>query len=318
MAMLSNALAIIGFIILIVIVVWGLVRIASLSTGSLSDLFGSKPKVEVTAPKTAVSGQPIALTWKYTGKEVGTFSFLYQCAENFQFVTSVPGNASNAVTKIPCGAAISVGSSTAATVIPSSTATSPVSVPVTIVFTSQDGNTRAEGSATISVTPGSATPPVQPPPPPPTSGGTPKPKPTTKPTTYTPTVRRQVALVPHAASGPTDLAVRMITAGVIDPSGALINRAPISPLEIMAIEFDVANVGGTSTGNWYFTAQLPTGPTNYLYVSPVQISLKPGEHIVYVLRFSPNMRGGAASVQIDPANRVIEANETNNMVSQPI
>lgn len=317
MAMLSNALAIIGFIILIVIVVWGLVRIASLSTGSLGGIFSSKPRVEVTAPKTATSGEPVSISWKYTGKETGTFSFLYRCAENFQFVTDASATA-GAVTKIPCGAAISVGSSTAATVIPASTATSAITVPITIVFTSQDGKTRAEGSATISVTPGSQ-PSAQTPP---ATGGktTTKPTSTKKPPSYAykPTVRRAVSLVPHAASGPADLSVRMITAGVIDPSGALINRAPLSPLEIMGIEFDVANVGGSATGSWYFTASLPTGPGNYAYTSPIQISLAPGEHIVYVLRFSPNMRGGAATIQVDPTHRVFEGSETNNMISQPI
>jgi len=314
MAMFSNALAIIGFIILIVIVVWGLVRIASLSTGSLGDIFSSKPKVEVTAPKTAVSGQPIAISWKYTGKETGTFSFLYRCAENFQFVASAP-TAGGATTKIPCGAAISVGSSTAATVIPTSTATSAVDAPVTIVFTSKDGESRAEGSATISVIPGAQQPPVKTPS---TTGGNTTGPSTKAPARYAPTVRRAVSLVPHAASGPADLSIRMITAGVIDPSGALINRAPISPREIMGIEFDIANIGGSATGSWYFTASLPTGPSNYAYTSPIQISLAPGEHIVYVLRFSPNMLGRAAIIQVDPINRVFEANETNNMISQRI
>ena len=315
MTMLSNALAIIGFIILIVIVVWGLVHIASLSTSSFGSLFSSSPKVVVTAPKNGTSGQPVALSWKYTGKETGSFAFLYQCQQNFQFITSTSAS-SKTMTKIPCGAAINVGSSTAATVIPASSASTTVSVPVSILFVSTDGKTHAEGSATIAIAPGTV-PVVTPVTPEKPTTPTKKPTTTSKPVYYP---RRAVSLVPHASSGAADLSIRTITVGVIDPaSGALINRAPISPLEIMGIEFDIANIGGSSTGSWYFTANLPTGPSNsYPYTSPVQVSLAPGEHIVNTLRFSPNMRPGVITVTVDPANRVIETNKTNNLISQSI
>jgi len=316
MAMLSNALAIIGFIILIVIVVWGLVHIASLTSGSWGNIFSGGPRVELTAPKNGVSGEPIPLSWKYTGTEVGTYAFLYTCVANFQFITNTPGQ-TNATTKIPCGAAINVGSSTAATVVPVSTATGAVSVPVKIIFTSTDGKTHAEGSATISIAPATGT---QPTPQEPTTPTTPT-KPTTKPTTSTkPTygTKPAVSLVPHAASGPADLQVRMITVGVMHPSGALINRMPTSPADIIGVEFDIANVGGSSTGSWFFSASLPTGGGNYPYQSPTQISLKPGEHIVSVLRFSPNMRPGVITIIADPSNIVREGNETNNLVTQNI
>jgi hypothetical protein len=317
MAMVSNALAIIGFIILIVIVVWGLVHIASLSTGSLGSLFSSTPKVEVTAPKNGTSGQPVGISWKYTGKEVGTYAFLYQCQQNFQFITNVTGSQA-VVTKIPCGTAINVGSSTAATVIPVSTATNALPVPITVVFTSQDGKTHAEGSASISIAPGTNTntPPIAT-----TTPPTPK---QTKPTATTSygkpsySTHTPLALVAHAASGPADLQVRLITVGVMDPSGALINRAPASPYDIVGIEFDIANVGGSPTGSWSFSASLPTGGGEYPYQSPTQISLAPGEHIVNTLRFSPNMRSGVITVTADPAGVVPEANKGNNVISQPL
>ena len=110
----------------------------------------------------------------------------------------------------------------------------------------------------------------------------------------------------------------MITVGVMHPSGALINRMPTSPLDIIGVEFDIANVGGIATGSWYFSASLPTAGSVYPYHSPTQISLPPGEHIVSVLRFSPNMRPGTVTITADPSNIVREANETNNTVSQNI
>ena len=310
MAMLSNALAIIGFIILIIIVVWGLVRIASLSSISWGSIFSSKPRVEVTAPKNATSGESVALSWKYTGKEAGTFSFLYKCAQNVYLLTN-KSDTGNVMTKIPCGTAINVGSSTAATVVPVNNTEASVPVSMTIMFASQDGKARAEGAAIVDVAPATGTtPPAEMPE-----------KPATKPTTSTKplyTARPAVALVPHAASGPDDLQVRMITVGIMHPSGALINRMPTSPFDIIGVEFDIANVGGSATGSWYFSASLPTGGGNYPYHSPMQISLQPGEHIVSVLRFSPNMRPGMITITADPANRIIEANKTNNTISQNI
>ncbi len=316
MAFISNALAIVGFIILFVIIVWGLFHIINLSGSSISSIFSSNPSVTVTAPKTAVSGQPISISWKYSGKDAGTFSFLYKCDQDFYFGVGE----GSALSRVPCGGAINVGSSTSATITPLYTGTGSLDIPLTIVFAPQSGN-RVQGEATISVS---------------TSGiqqattttptATPKPntqKPQTKiPTTaYKPTMsaRHPANLVAHAAYGPADLAVHMIMIGVIDPySGALIPRAPISPNEIVGVEFDIANIGGSSTGNWYFSASLPTSFQPYLYTSPLQISLKPGEHIVNVLRFTPNMRPSTITITADPDGRIYDANRGNNFVSQSI
>src|SRR3989344_4544394 len=55
---LSNILAIAGFIIIIVVVIWGLVHLANLSRSWFSSFFGTPgASIEMTAPKTAVSGQ---------------------------------------------------------------------------------------------------------------------------------------------------------------------------------------------------------------------------------------------------------------------
>ena len=305
MAFISNALAIVGFIILFVIIVWGLFHIVNLSGTSITSLFSSKPKVTVSVPKTAVSGEPVSISWKYSGKDAGTYSFLYKCDQNFYF----GAEASRALARIPCGSAIIVGSSTSATVVPVLSGRTSLDVPVTIIFAPTTGE-RVQGEATIAITAATSTTPVV------------EPKPVKPTTPYTPKTypRKPLNLVAHAGSGPADLSVRMILVGVIDPSsGALLPRAPRSTSEIVGVEFDIANVGGSSTGSWYFTANLPTGGAQpYIFTSPTQRSLSPGEHIVNVLRFAPNMRPSTISVIADPANRVYEANEYNNIVSQTI
>ena len=327
MALVSNALAIIGFIILFIIIVWGIFHIVSLSGNSIGGLFGGKPTLSVTAPKSAPSGQPVTISWKYSGKEQGTYSFLYQCQQNFAFSTGP----SNAEARIPCGSAIPVGSSTSASIVPMlSGASAPINVPITVVFVQQNG-TRTEGSATISITPAAVA--TTPPASKGTTGttgktttGTSRTSTTgTKTSTYQPTshttstYRKPVNLVAHAASGPADLSVRIVAVGAIDPSsGALIPRQPTSPNDIVGVEFDIANIGGSATGRYIFNAQLPTSAQGYLYTSPLQISLQPGEHILNTLRFAPNMGAGSVTIIVDPSGAVADQNRTNNIVSQQI
>lgn len=308
MSFLSNALAIAGFIILTFIILWGVVHIAALANFSVGSWFTTSPKVAVTAPKSATSGQPITISWKTTDAKPGSYAFLYQCEKNFEFQTQ---NQSGVMSRIPCGASINVGSSTAAMILPVISGTTSVSVPVSVVFTPSATGTRSEGGATIAVAPAAQVQPVvQTPAPQPTGE-----KPTAKKTTpaYTSTVRRTSAnLVAHAASGPADLAVRIITVGVIDPSsGALINRPPTSPYDVVGVEFDIANIGGSATGSWYFQALLPI-PAPNTYTSVAQISLKPGEHIVNTLRFSQAIPHGTFTVIADPINQVVESNKVNN------
>ena len=132
MAFISNALAVVCFIILFVIIVWGLFHIVNLSGTSIGSFFGSKPKVTVTAPKSATSGDSIDVHWKYTGKEAGTYAFLYKCDSMFSFGTSERVSA-----RIPCGSAIGVGSSTSARVVPMLTAKTQTDETITIIFTPQ-------------------------------------------------------------------------------------------------------------------------------------------------------------------------------------
>ena len=96
-----------------------------------------------------------------------------------------------------------------------------------------------------------------------------------------------------------------------------VQRAPISQDEIVAVTFDIKNQGGTPTGVWYFSAQLPTNPATP-YISPAQRSLGAGDHIENTLRFNQATAGGYFTVTVDPSNTVRESNESNNSASQTI
>jgi len=283
-SMLSNILAIVGFIILIAIIIWGLIHVAILASPSLSSLFNKKTPeaLVVTAPSQATSGEAFTVSWKYTPPAAGSYAFLYQCKGDLQFETPGAGGAMNIV---PCGAAFTVGASgDTLSVTPLLSGTSSVSVPLSILFLpGTAGGQQVQGNATIAVNPGA----VQPTPAPVQTPAQP----------VTP-----VAPQPVHVSSPADLSVQILSVNTV--SGTSV------------VSFDIANIGGTSSGTYYFEAFLPT-QSQYVYTSPPQVSLAPGSHIISTLRFTQTI-GGIFSILVDPSNMVPEANKTNNYASQTI
>ncbi|TSC87282.1 MAG: hypothetical protein G01um10148_387 [Parcubacteria group bacterium Gr01-1014_8] len=301
--LISNILAVAGFIILIAIVVWGAFHFLNIASSGFSSLFNrsSTGTIQITLSQRSVaSGQPLDLSWKYTiptGTGSGSFALLYQCRDGFQFRAI---NAAGVVSALPCGSAQVVGDSNAKNVklVPVLTGTSPVDVQISVIFqqatttstSTQAASVRAQGNATVTITPAAA--------------GT---------ATSTPVV---TPTQPAVSQGKPDLVVRIIAVGVIDQySGMFVNRAPSSDNEVVAVKFDIANLGGPS-GAWYFTAELPTSPLTP-YTSPQQRSLGKGDHIENTLRFNRVTPGGGTfSVSVDPYNSVAETNESNNRASQ--
>lgn len=298
--LLANILAVAGFIILVVVIIWGAYHLLRLTGSGVSSLFGrfgsSGTEISVTVPRDLVKpGTTFPISWKFSPKEAGSYAFLYQCKTGFRFDISSPSGRANAV---PCGSAFTVGTSTSLTLTPVSS-TSSVDVPVSIVFIPAATSTtvRPQGTATVRVAA-------------PAAGTTATPTVTTTPsnTVTVPTTPRPVQPIKKA-----DLSVRILAVGVINPSTGLFeSRYPSGPNDIAAVQFDIANNGGTSTGNWYFTVNLPMQGT-YTYSSPLQANLTPGSHIVNTLRFKPVQSGGGTiTVNVDTTYTVSESNESNN------
>lgn len=302
--LLANILAVAGFIILIVIIVWGayhLLRLTGSGVTSLFSRFGQGNEITVTAPSgTVQSGKAFPLSWKYSPDENGTYAILYQCRAGFRFDATSP---SGSTSQVPCGNAFTVGNNTSVTLTPVLSGTTTIEVPVSVVFmaSATSSEERPQGSATIRVSAASA------------SGGAATP---VKDLPATGTSSGGTGSTNTQASGPADLTVRIIATGVVDMYGNFVQRAPFSPDEIAAVKFDIGNSGGKASGTWYFTVQLPTNPS-YAYQSPVQASLAPGAHIENILRFRPvAVGGGNVFVSVDPQNMVAEASESNNTSSQ--
>ncbi len=296
----ANILAIVGFIILIIIVIWGVLHIISLSSPWFSGMFNGtkKSEITVTAPAQVVANSPFVVSWKHASSKRGTYAILYQCVQGLKF--QVEGNA------IPCGAAYTLGNATGtASMLPTLTGTTSVTSGISVLFIpSAVGTTGpdATGNASVRIVSGS---PVQIPPvviaPKPTPTPTPseKPTPSPKPTTgSTPSTGSGQAGSPQAKPvTAADLAVHIIAVGVIDQyTGAFVARAPYSPSEVSAVQFDIQNIGGSPSGTYTFEAQIPTSQP-YTFASQVQPSLSAGSHVVNTLRFNPAVNG-TFSVQV--------------------
>lgn len=298
-SILSDALAIVGFIILTIIVIWGLVHLVSLTSSWIGSLFPKHTTgIQVSAPTEAISGDPLTVSWKYTPTTTGSYAVLYQCRTGFQFVTYSANNSYNA---IPCGSAFNTGSaSTSIAVIPVLDGTTTTPVSLTVLYIPTGIGAQTTGTATINIHAGSL---VM--------------APATTPAKTTTTTTKAKTTVVHRATGPADLSVHIVAVGVIDPgTGAFIARTPTSPSDMAAVEFDIANVGNSSTGTYYFQAQLPT-QSGYNYQSPAQASLAPGDHVLNTLRFTQVAAGGGTfTVTVDPAGNVADYNANNNYASQ--
>lgn len=303
---LSNILAIAGFIIVIVVIIWGLVHLASISRNWFGSLFGTSDEatLEVMAPETANSGKAFDITWDHESDVAGSYAFLYQCVNGFLFVTPNPAGG---LGEIPCGAAYTVPSENKVlSLMAILTGTTSVPMPLSVIFLPSATGTQVQGSATVMIMGGETG-----------SVVTPTPSPTPTPPSPSPTPTPTPIPAPRPIT-PADLMVRIIAVGVIDTySGVFVNRTPASPSEIAAVQFEIVNIGGKSSGTYYFTAQLPVDGQGYSYNSPLQASLTPGSRMVNTLRFTQTRSGGGTfSVSVDPSNVVRESNENNNYASQ--
>lgn len=297
--LLANILAVAGFIILIIVIVWGAYHLLRLTGSGVSSLFSrlsGGDTISITVPRETQSGTAFPITWEYETDDAGSYALLYQCKSGFRFDIAGPSGRASA---IPCGSAFTVGTSTSLTVTPMLAGTSTIDVPISVVFMPAATSTEArpQGTATVRVVAAS-------------NGTAPA------PTTPSISAGSQTTPVQTTSVGKPDLNVRVLAIGVINPStGMFESRYPMGPDEIAAVQFDIGNAGNSSTGTYYFAVNLPM-QGGYVYTSPLQSSLAPGAHIVNTLRFKPVQSGGGlVTVNVDTTYTVSESNESNNSAS---
>lgn len=281
-SLLTDILTIIGFAILFIIIIWGLIHLLGLISSSFSP---SKPvaTIQVSAPAQATSGESVSISWNYAPATTGTYAFLYQCESGLTFQTSSAKDSG-----IPCGVAYTIGNaSSSISVIPMFAGTSSVNDTLSVVFIPSKTGSQVQGDATMTV---NAVQKQQP---------APKPVATQKSSgagsgssySYTSTYN----------SGPADISVHIVSSS-IDQSGAGV------------VTFDIGNIGGSTSGSYTFSALLPTSPA-IPYNSAPQAPLAPGSHIVDTLRFTDVAAGGGIFSVSVYAN---DADQANNYASTQV
>jgi|CXWL01.1.fsa_nt_gi hypothetical protein len=86
-----------------------------------------------------------------------------------------------------------------------------------------------------------------------------------------------------------------------------------------AVRFTIKNVGGSTSGQWRFSASIPT-QTAYIYQSQPQQSLNPGDSIDYTLGFDQANKGSGQMISITANfdHAVTESNSNNNSAASQI
>lgn len=326
----TRVLAIFGFVALLVIGMYGSVRVAQSVPGMFSNLAAaivSITSIFVPANETislslssytVQSEAPLTIAFDHQNKKLdGTYAFRYSCVDGVTFST-IAGDGSTS--QITCNQPYAFQPfNNSLTVTPVSEKARFADVEVFVTFTPEGAGTSTVAGSTVvtventkisgsSLTPGGSTPTT------PTTPVTPKPQPP----------KRETIVVPQGrASDPngyTDLTARIIEVGIIDSTGAFVATSTPSRQNRVAVRFAVENIG-TKTANREFTfsAVLPTYPP-YTYFSPSQVVLGPGDRIEYTIGFDSFEQdlSGDFIVNVDPTGSVNEKDKVNNIIKYTV
>lgn len=124
-----------------------------------------------------------------------------------------------------------------------------------------------------------------------------------------------------ALSGLPDFIVTINGVGYLATSSAesFIASSTVPTGSRPAVKFTIKNVGTNATGQWRFSASIPT-QSAYIYQSQLQQSLNPGDSIEYTLGFDQPAGGSNQTISIT-ANfdtTVAESNTLNNSASTKV
>ncbi len=129
------------------------------------------------------------------------------------------------------------------------------------------------------------------------------------------------ATTTNALSGLPDLVVNLGSVGYMASSSAdsFVATSTMQSNNRPAIKFTVKNIGTNKSGQWRFSASIPT-QSSYLYYSPFQQSLNPGDSIDYTLGFDQPIAGSnkMISVTANFDHAIGESNTNNNSASASV
>ena len=302
---LTKTFAVIGFIVIIIFMVWLAVQIVRHAPAAFSSLASLSESVQtgqhtpdnlvIESEKNVInSEESFRVTWTDLNRS-GYYAFTYDCVEGVSLETRVAGN----ITDIDCGDHFMLPSGTFSLDLNfTSEKERFVDVPYQVIFI-KDGESEPAFADERFVTLANASIP---------SGGVAvdteeevedEPETTEEPAddvadeedtggstgatdqVYYRTVTTLVKPVSDP-NGTTNLSVRFIGVGDIASNRAFRLRSTLEENEPGAIQFEVKNIGTKTSGSWRYVVELPGGD---VFESNSQAPLKPNEHSILTIGF---------------------------------
>jgi hypothetical protein len=328
-----RALAVLGFVALLSVGMWGSVQLArsvpnafsalAAAVVSLTQVFipAGEEIVLATPSATQSANAPFTLSWTHEKKSLdGSYTFRYDCADGVSFSSPLP---SGEMVTVFCNTPFNFLNSGNAIALTALSANNRfVDVTLYVDFT-PNGQSRPTitGSKLITIentgiTGSQGTTGTTPTTPVPTTPITP-----TAPVTPTPGVKTETVEViggptQSNPNGPTDLTARVIEIGVVDKTtGVFTASSTPKRTERVGVRFVVENIGTRRSGEWNFNVVLPTLPS-HIFSSQMQQALGPGDRIEFTIGFDSfiDATQGDIVINIDPSNRLNENNKANNII----
>lgn len=126
------------------------------------------------------------------------------------------------------------------------------------------------------------------------------------------------ATTTSALSGLPDFVVSINDIGYLPTTSAesFIATSTVPSGSRPAVKFTIKNIGTNKSGEWRFNASIPT-QSSYIYFSPFQQSLNPGDSIDYTLGFDQAIPGSGKMISVTANfdHAIGESNTNNNSAS---
>jgi len=311
-------LAVAGILAVVLALGIGIFQIANRGKQNLSDittglggLFQGKERLVLTTPAVSVnSGDDIEIKLEHRNKKSknpGEYILVFECEEGT--IATLDGKT------VPCDTEVALGEETPEkmTITLTTSKERYESVPVVLEFIEGQETVKTDLLFTVVNTKIASEPTEEPDKKPTTEEPTKKPEQTTGSTTPTYITVKRYGGRYSDPNGTPDLEVTIDNVG-IDRNGNFRPRKEINRRDRAAVAFTITNVGTKETGEWYFSALLPT-EDGYYFRSDNQRTLLPGDRIEYVLAFDGIEGRGETRlfVQADPLNKIREISEVNNI-----
>jgi len=325
----TRALAVVGFIAVIIGGLWGSVSVARAVPGafeaiaaaivSITSIFvPADEAITVSTPSlTVTSGESFVLSWEHARKSTdGVYTLRYACTDGVSFTSPTQ---TEAMANVTCDTSFQFLNANNSVVLTAySEENRFVDVVVSIEFIPNGASTpTVTGSTTVTIentdVTGSPT----------STTGTTVPRTAGPETTTIDVLGSTGTVTTNNPNGFTDLSARLIEVGLVDKTTGEFTASSSPSVSVtnkrVAARFAVENLGTRTSDQWTFNAVLPTFPS-HVYSSPTQPSLAPGDRIEFTLGFDSFEEDGEGVlvVNVDPVNRINESNKENNILRATI